>query len=44
MNETTAYTFEALEAWANDHGIAVSGRGRIPASVMEQYHAAGTGR
>jgi nucleoid-associated protein Lsr2 len=29
-----------LRAWANDHGIAVSARGRIPASVVEQYQAA----
>jgi hypothetical protein len=30
-----------IRAWANEHGIAVSARGRIPASVLEQYHAAG---
>jgi microsomal dipeptidase-like Zn-dependent dipeptidase len=29
-----------VRAWAKDHGIAVSARGRIPASVMEQYQAA----
>jgi Lsr2 len=29
-----------IRAWAKDHGIAVSGRGRIPASVVEQYQAA----
>jgi Lsr2 len=34
----------AVRAWAKDHGIAVSGRGRIPASVMEQYQAAAKGR
>jgi nucleoid-associated protein Lsr2 len=33
-----------IRAWAKDHGIAVSERGRIPASVMAQYHAAGNGR
>ena len=27
-------------AWAKDQGIAVSERGRIPASVVEQYEAA----
>src|SRR5579859_5880087 len=27
----------AVRAWARDHGLAVSDRGRIPASVMEQY-------
>ena len=29
-----------IRAWAKDHGIAVSVRGRIPASVVEQYQAA----
>ncbi len=29
-----------IRAWAKDHGIQVSERGRIPASVMEQYQAA----
>lgn len=33
-----------VRAWAKDHDITVSERGRIPASVMEQYHAAGNGR
>ncbi len=33
-----------VRAWAQDHGIAVSARGRIPASVLEQYQAAGKGR
>ena len=34
-----------IRAWAKDHGIAVSERGRIPASVVEQYQAAtGKGR
>jgi hypothetical protein len=32
-----------IRAWAKDQGIAVSGRGRIPASVVEQYHAATKG-
>lgn len=31
-----------IRAWAKDHGIAVSERGRIPASVIEQYQAATT--
>ena len=30
-----------IRAWAQQHGLAVSERGRIPASVMEQYEAAG---
>ena len=29
-----------VRAWARDHGIAVSARGRIPATVLEQYRAA----
>jgi len=29
-----------IRAWAKDHGIAVSARGRIPAGVAEQYQAA----
>jgi hypothetical protein len=33
-----------IRAWAKDHGIAVSERGRIPASVVEQYHAAASAR
>jgi hypothetical protein len=30
-----------IRAWAKAHGLAVSERGRIPASVVGQYHAAG---
>ena len=33
-----------VRAWAKDHGLAVSARGRIPASVIEQYQAAAQGR
>ncbi len=29
-----------IRAWAKDKGITVSARGRIPASVAEQYEAA----
>lgn len=29
-----------IRAWAKDHGIELSERGRIPASVVEQYQAA----
>lgn len=32
-----------IRAWAKDNGIPVSGRGRIPASVVEQYEAASSG-
>jgi len=34
----------AVRAWAREHGIAVSERGRIPVSVVEQYQATATGR
>jgi hypothetical protein len=30
-----------IRAWAKEHGISVSERGRIPANVAEQYEAAG---
>jgi hypothetical protein len=30
-----------IRVWANQHGLGVSERGRIPASVVEQYDAAG---
>jgi hypothetical protein len=30
-----------IRAWAKEHGLAVSERGRIPANVVEQCHAAG---
>ncbi len=33
-----------IRAWAKEHGLAVSERGRIPASVLEQYRAAANGR
>src|SRR5215831_16263996 len=33
-----------IRAWASQQGIAVSGRGRIPASVVAQYDAAAKGR
>jgi hypothetical protein len=33
-----------VRAWAKDHGIAVSARGRIPGTVIEQYQAAAQGR
>jgi hypothetical protein len=42
----TAYSRERsadIRAWAKDRGITVSDRGRIPASVAEQYDAAAQG-
>ena len=34
---------EDIRAWAKARGIAVSDRGRIPASLAEQYRAAANG-
>jgi len=34
----------AIRAWARDHGHPVSGRGRIPAAVLQAYQAAQHGR
>jgi hypothetical protein len=33
-----------IRAWAKEHGLAVSERGRIPASVLEQYRVSANGR
>jgi Lsr2 len=33
-----------IRAWANEQGIPVSKRGRIPASVLEHYEAAAKGQ
>jgi hypothetical protein len=33
----------AIRAWANEHGVPVSARGRIPADVVAQYEAAAGG-
>jgi nucleoid-associated protein Lsr2 len=33
-----------IRAWANSQGITLSERGRIPASVVQQYEAAAKGR
>lgn len=32
---------KAVRAWAASNGIQLSGRGRIPASVLDQYRSAG---
>lgn len=32
---------KAVRAWASAHQIELSSRGRVPARVIEQYHAAG---
>lgn len=33
-----------IRTWAKEHGIEISERGRIPASVIEQYEAATSAR
>jgi hypothetical protein len=33
-----------IRAWAKEHRLQVSERGRIPASVAEQYRASANGR
>jgi hypothetical protein len=33
-----------VRAWAKEHGLQVSDRGRMPASVVEQYEASAAGR
>jgi hypothetical protein len=37
----TGLDLKAVRAWAASNGIQVSGRGRVPASVIEQFKAAG---
>jgi hypothetical protein len=32
---------KAVRAWAASHGIELSSRGRVPASVLQQYRSAG---
>lgn len=34
----------SIRAWAKEHGIQISERGRIPASVIQRYEAAAAGR
>ena len=33
-----------VRAWANENGLQISERGRIPARIVQQYEAAMTGR
>lgn len=35
------YDPKAVRAWAASHKVEIPARGRIPAAVVEQYHAAG---
>ena len=32
---------KAVRAWAHEHGIQISGRGRIPAAIADQYRSSG---
>ena len=32
---------KAVRAWAATHNVELSSRGRVPKTVIEQYHAAG---
>src|SRR5690625_859812 len=40
-NGGQSYDAKAVRKWAEANGIEVSARGRIPASILEQYQAAG---
>jgi nucleoid-associated protein Lsr2 len=42
-NSSSRQRSGGIRAWAKEQGIAVSERGRIPASVVEQYEAATRG-
>ena len=32
---------QAVRAWAHEHGIDISSRGRIPADILDRYRSAG---
>ena len=38
---STGVDLKAVRAWAASNKIELSSRGRVPRSVIEQYHAAG---
>jgi Lsr2 len=38
---STAVDPKAVRAWAASNGIELSSRGRVPASVLQQYRSAG---
>jgi Lsr2 len=37
----SAIDLKAVRAWAASNGIELSSRGRVPASILEQYRSAG---
>jgi len=39
-NSSAALDSSAVRAWAREHDVAVNGRGRIPASLLNAYRAA----
>ncbi|MDR2373758.1 MAG: Lsr2 family protein [Bifidobacteriaceae bacterium] len=39
--KTAGFDPAAVRAWADSNGVKVSKRGRIPAAVIDRYHAAG---
>jgi hypothetical protein len=38
---STGVDLKAVRAWAASNKIELSGRGRVPQRIIEQYHAAG---
>jgi hypothetical protein len=40
-NAHSAVDLKAVRAWAASNGVELSSRGRVPASVLEQYRSAG---
>ena len=40
-NASSAVDLKAVRAWAASNGIELSSRGRLPASVLQQYRSAG---
>ena len=40
-NASTGVDLKAVRAWAASNGIELSSRGRVPASVLQQYRSAG---
>lgn len=41
-NTTGRRNNQAIRDWAKAQGLAVSHRGRVPAEIVEKYHAAGS--
>ena len=41
VKDTSGYDPKAVRAWAASNKVEIPARGRIPAAVIERYHAAG---